>query len=142
MVAQHALDPSLPGLTDVIDTLTKATFKAAAANPYEQEIRRASARALVERLMWLAGGAPMPEVRAEASTALKRIEIGELALTGGTDGAAQQLIAADVKRFLERPIEPIRTPATFDAPPGAPIGDAPLDWLASPPWYIREGGGL
>jgi hypothetical protein len=39
-------------------------------------------------------------------------------------------------------MEPIRTPATFDAPPGAPIGDAPLDWLAPPPWDIRGGGGL
>jgi Met-zincin/Domain of unknown function (DUF5117) len=138
MVAQHAIDPSLPGLTDVINALRDATFKAAVANPYEQEIRRATARAFVERLMWLAGGAPMPEVRAEASSALKKIEIGEHALTSGTDGAAQQLIAADIKRFLERPIEPIRTPTTFDAPPGAPIGDEPMDWLASPPWWIRD----
>jgi hypothetical protein len=140
MVAQHALDPSLPGLADVITALHTATFKAAADTPYEQEIRRATSRALVERLIWLAGGAPMPQVRAEASSALKKIEIGERALTGNTDGATQQLLAADIKRFLERPMEPIRTPATFDAPPGAPIGDMPMDWLASPPWYIREGG--
>ena len=32
MVAQHAVDPSLPGLEEVIDRLTKATFDAAAAH--------------------------------------------------------------------------------------------------------------
>src|SRR4029078_1780570 len=63
MVAQHAIDPSLPGLTEVIDAFRTATFQAAATTPYEEEIRRATARALVERLMWLAGGAPMPQVR-------------------------------------------------------------------------------
>jgi len=135
MVAQHAIDPALPGLTNVLDMLTKATFKAAADTPYEQEIRRASARALVERLMWLAGGAPMPQVRAEASAALARLQ-GD-GLPAGTDDAANKLIAADIKRFLERPMEPVRTPSTFDAPPGAPIGDYPLDWLAPPSWVIR-----
>jgi Met-zincin/Domain of unknown function (DUF5117) len=134
MVAQHAVDPSLPGLTEVIDALTAATFKGTAANAYEEEIRRATARALVERLMWLAGGAPMPQVRAEASNALAKVQTGEVSLKGPADGAAQVLMAADIKRFLERPIDPIRTPAAYDAPPGAPIGDAPMDWLQSPSW--------
>ncbi len=49
MVAQHAVDPVLPGLGDVIAMLRKATFSAAASTPYEQEIRRAKSRALVER---------------------------------------------------------------------------------------------
>src|SRR4030095_8519859 len=66
MVAQHALDPSLPGLADVIDSLIKATFQATATSPYAQEIRRATSRALVERLIWLAGGGPMPQGRAVA----------------------------------------------------------------------------
>jgi Met-zincin/Domain of unknown function (DUF5117) len=134
MVAQHAVDPSLPGLTEVIEALTAATFKGTAANAYEEEIRRATARALVERLMWLAGGAPMPQVRAEASNALAKVQTGEVSLKGPADGAAQVLMAADIKRFLERPIDPIRTPAAYDAPPGAPIGDAPMDWLQSPSW--------
>ncbi len=132
MVAQHAVDPSLPGLTEVINALRAATFRAAAANPYEEEIRRATQRALVERLMWLAGGAPMPQVRAEASDALSKI--GGLAAPGAADAAAYALMAADIKRFLERPIDPIRTPTTYDAPPGAPIGDAGMDWLTSPSW--------
>jgi len=135
MVAQHAVDPSLPGLTEVIDALRTATFAAAAANPYEEEIRRATSRALVERLMWLAGGAPMPQVRAETSVALSKIQAGGVPPPPKpADAAAHALLVADIKRFLERPIDPIRTPATYDAPPGAPIGDAGMDWLTPPSW--------
>jgi len=140
MVAQHAIDPSLPGLADVIDALRTATFQASVTTPYEEEIRRATARALVERLMWLAGGAPMPQVRAEASDALRKIQTGEHALRGQGDGPAQALLAADIKRFLERPIEPIRSPTTYDAPPGAPIGDSGIDWLAPVTWCGWERG--
>ena len=134
MVAQHAIDPSLPGLSEVLAALRSATFQANAASPYEEEVRRAEARALVERLMWLAGGAAMPEVRAEAAEGLRKIQSGDQALGGKNDGPAQALIAADIKRFFERPIDPIRTPTTFDAPPGAPIGDSGPDWLAAPSW--------
>ena len=139
MVAQHALDGSLPGLSDVIEALRIATFDAPAATAYEEEVRRATARALVERLIWLAGGAPMPEVRAEASDALRKIQTGAHALAGKDDAAAQALLAADIKRFLDRPSDPVRTPTTYDAPPGAPIGDSPFDWLASPSWCAWVG---
>jgi hypothetical protein len=136
MVAQHAIDPSLPGLSDVIGVLRHATLEAAGTSPYEEEVRRAGSRALVERLIWLAGGAPMPEVRAEASAALKQIADSPVS-SGTPDTAARQLTAADIKRFLERPMEPIKTPSTYEAPPGAPIGDYPNDWLAPPSWVIR-----
>src|ERR1043165_8908374 len=58
MVAQHAVDPTLPGLEEGLDRLTKATFDAPAATPYEAEIRRVEERVLVDRVMWLATGAP------------------------------------------------------------------------------------
>lgn len=138
MVGQHALDPTLPGLTDVIESLRKATFDAAAATPYEQEIRRATARVLTERLIALAANAPMPQVRAEASNVLIRIQVGgggfRARLGVEADLMAQGLLAADIKRFLERPLAPITLPALPDAPPGAPIGDPGFDWLAPPPW--------
>jgi hypothetical protein len=53
------------------------------------------------------------------------------------DTAQRTLIAADIKRFLERPLDPTRPiplPAP-DAPPGAPIRDWDQDWLAPPPAY-------
>src|SRR6185295_5624369 len=50
MVAQHAVDPTVPGLEEVLDRLTKATFDAATTTPYEAEIRRAEERVLVSRV--------------------------------------------------------------------------------------------
>ena len=72
MVAQHAVDPALPGLEEVIDRLTKAIFDAPTATPYEAEVRRAEERVLVDRVMWLATGAPNSQVRAIASLKLAK----------------------------------------------------------------------
>ena len=49
MVAQNAVDQALPGLGEVIDRLTKATFDAGDRTPYEAEVRRAIERVLVDR---------------------------------------------------------------------------------------------
>jgi hypothetical protein len=135
MVAQHALDPSLPGLEEVIDRLTKATFDAPVASPYETEIRRAEERVLVDRVMWLATGAPNGQVRAIASLKLGKLAArlkGETAASE-SEQAQHALLAADIKRFLERPADPMKPIPAPDAPPGAPIGDPGMDWLAQPP---------
>jgi hypothetical protein len=77
----------------------------------------------------------MPQVRAETSEALSMIQAGGMpSPQSAADTAARALMVADIKRFLERPIDPVRTPMTYDAPPGAPIGDAAMDWLLSPSW--------
>jgi hypothetical protein len=138
MVAQHALDPSLPGLGEVIDRLTKATFDAPAASPYEAEVRRAEERVLVDRVMWLATAAPNGQVRAIASLKLQNLEgILKSARPNITDDdrAQHALLAADIKRFLDRPGEPIRVIRPPEAPPGAPIGEPAMDWLARPPMW-------
>ena len=135
MVAQHSLDPSLPGLEEVIDRLTKATFDAPVASPYETEIRRAEERVLVDRVMWLATGAPNGQVRAIASLKLSKLAArlkGETAASE-SEQAQHALLAADIKRFLERPADPMKPIPAPDAPPGAPIGDPGMDWLAPPP---------
>ena len=133
MVAQHAVDPALPGLEEVIDRLTKATFDAAVANPYETEVRRSEERVLVDRVMWLATGASNGQVRAIASLKLQKLAARLKAATPASEAETAQnsLLAADIKRFLERPSEPIRSMYAADAPPGAPIGgDTGTDWLA------------
>jgi hypothetical protein len=139
MVAQHAVDPSLPGLEEVIDRLTKAIFDAPVASPYEAEIRRTEERVMVDRVMWLATGAPNGQVRAIAS-----LKLGKLAARLKSEGtvapneselAQHTLLAADIKRFLERGADPMRPMPAPDAPPGAPIGgDSGMDWLAPAPW--------
>jgi len=136
MVAQHALDPSLPGLEEVIDRLTKAIFDAPVANAYEAEVRRAEERVLVDRVMWLATGAPNGQVRAIASLNLSKLaaRLGSEVVPTESERAQRMLLAADIKRFLERPADPERPMPASDAPPGAPIGDYPLDWLSPAPW--------
>jgi len=135
MVAQHSLDPTLPGLEEVIDRLTKATFDAPVGSPYEAEIRRAEERVLVDRVMWLATGAPNGQVRAIASLKLAKLaaRLKAESPAGESEQAQHSLLAADIRRFLERPADPMKPMAAPDAPPGAPIGDPGMDWLSPAP---------
>jgi len=136
MVAQKAVNPALPGLADVIDRLTTAAFNAPAGSSYEAEIRRSTERVLVTRLIDLADTAPMPQVRAIALQKLKAIQRRPIdAATPAGDVAMLQLIASDIQRFLDRPSEPARRVATPGTPPGAPIGDPGMDFLAG---YVDE----
>jgi Met-zincin/Domain of unknown function (DUF5117) len=135
MVAQHAVDRSLPGLEEVVDRLTKAVFEAPVASPYEAEIRRATERVLVDRMMWLATGAPNGQVRAIASFKLAKLATRLKAEVAPAEAeqAQRALLAADIKRFIDRPADPMRIVPAPDAPPGAPIGDPGMDWLAPAP---------
>jgi hypothetical protein len=135
MVAQHAVDPALPGLEEAIDRLTKATFDAAAGSPYEAEVRRTEERVLVDRVMWLATGASNGQVRAIAAWKLAKLATrlkGEV-VASEAEQAQHALLAADIKRFLERPADPAQPMPAPAAPPGAPIGgDSGMNWLAMP----------
>jgi hypothetical protein len=139
LVEQKSLDPTLPGLEDVIDALFGATFGATARTPYEAEVKRAVERVVVDELMDLAANAPMSQVRAITTLKLTRrgVEAGRVlaatASNGGTGDAEiahANLIATDINRFLTRPAAPVATrfPAP-GAPPGAPIGEPALSWL-------------
>ncbi|MPY89674.1 MAG: hypothetical protein GEU99_17350 [Luteitalea sp.] len=136
LVQQHALDPSLPGLGEVMDALIEGTFHAQVSTPYEAQIKWAVERVLVDRLMSLAGEARMPHVRALATARLEQLAETEPRQSGTSatddeeeDHAAQAMLAADIRRFLQRPVAPVDAPATPSIPPGAPIGDPGLDWL-------------
>jgi len=144
MVAQNAVDQSLPGLGEVIDRLVRATFDQATSGSYEQEVRRAEERVLVDRVMWLAQGSPNAQVRAIASLKLDRIasraRAGSAAAAVGSQAegerAHRMLLVADIKRFIERPMVDAaggRIIPASPAPPGAPIGDMGQQWLARPP---------
>ena len=135
MIAQHAVDPALPGLEEVIDRLVKATFDATTTSPYEAEVRRAAERVLVDRLSGLAAAAQNGQVRAIASLKLQRLaaRLRVNATKTDADIAQHTLIAADIKRFLERPADAAKMLPAAPAPPGAPIGDLDQDWLARPP---------
>jgi hypothetical protein len=144
MVEQRALDPTLPGLEQVIDALYAASFGARTATPYEAEVKRAVERVVIEELMELAGSASMPQVRAIASHRLQRRadELSRVVASSDGDGGARaqsadegaiahaRAIVLDVKRFMERPATAVAsTMPPIAVPPGAPIGEPALDWL-------------
>jgi hypothetical protein len=143
MVAQHALDSSLPGLAEVIDRYTKAIFGAETTGTYEQEVKRAEERVLVDRLTWLATASPNGQVRAIAALKLSNLgtRLKSTVTQNEGDQAQNALLAADIKRFLERPSETMRMIPAPDSPPGAPIGEPAMDWLAPAPmcdWSDRH----
>ena len=141
MVSQNAVDQALPGLGEVIDRLIRATFDQPTSGTYEAEVRRATERVLVDRVMWLAQSAPNAQVRAIATLKLERIRsrsttAGAATTMGESERAHRNLMAADIKRFIERPVVDAmggRIVAPSPAPPGAPIGDSGQNWLARPP---------
>ncbi|MGH7680254.1 MAG: zinc-dependent metalloprotease [Gemmatimonadaceae bacterium] len=139
LVEQKSLDPSLPGLEDVVDAVLAGSFGAQARTPYEAEVKRAVERVVVDELIDLASSAPMSQVRAVATYKLTKqgAQLGAASAAANGNAAAQAdqshalLLASDIKRFLERPTTAVaeRTPAAF-VPPGAPIGEPAMDWLA------------
>jgi hypothetical protein len=138
IVAQHAVDPSLPGLEEVIDRLTSATFDVPTATAYEAEVQRAEQRVLVSRVAWLSAGSGNSQVRAVAALRLQKLATRLKAAAGRNDAeiAHRSLLVADIKRYLEHPSE---VPALFaapPAPPGAPIGDVGESWLVAPAWRV------
>jgi hypothetical protein len=140
LVEQHALDPSLPGLEDVIRRLLETSAANAGDSPYEAEIRRAVRGVAIDRLMALAGGAAMPQVRALATAYLERArhridERSQGVVSGsgpiGPALASDRLLALDIGRFLDRPGEVYGLQTAPGAPPGAPIGMPAMDFLGS-----------
>jgi hypothetical protein len=95
---------------------------------------------LVDRVMWLAQSAPNAQVRAIASLKLDRIRTRSATGTaaagfGESERAHRQLLAADIKRFMERGMVDAmggKIVPPSPAPPGAPIGDIGQDWLSRP----------
>jgi hypothetical protein len=147
LVQQSALDPRLPGLGAVLDTLIAGIFSPAYDDPYQAEVNRAVERVIVDRIMALAGRAPMSQVRALATQALQRIRQraaqgprSEEARDGtGPAWAHFQLLDQDIQRFLDRPQEPLASPTAPAAPPGSPIGDLGMDWLDWDWWWTTPG---
>jgi hypothetical protein len=146
VVEQHAVDPSLPGLNEVIERVLAATFQAATADPYEAEVKRAVEKVAIDNLMALAARAEMPQVKAIALYHLDR-RSSELARTvasaGNGSGASvgseadvaeaahRSMLAREVGKFLDNPVAASLPPTLAAAaaiPPGAPI-DPGMDWL-------------
>ncbi len=142
LIAQAAYDPALPSFGEVVDRLATAIFQDRIAGPYAAEVNRAVSRAFVDRLIALAADAPMPQVRAIATSRLRRIAARLKAPgVGDAQAAHAQLLQGDIARFLDRPYPQARPAVPPAVPPGAPIGDAARSawaamddaWCSRPP---------
>jgi hypothetical protein len=93
----------------------------------------------VDRVTWLATGSSNGQVRAIAAFKLDKLaaRLRGAVVQGEGEQAQHRQLAADIKRFLERPADTQRVMPAPDAPPGAPIGETPMDWLAPAPacWW-------
>jgi hypothetical protein len=145
LIQQSAVDPGLPGLGEVIDRVFGSVFGAGAANEYEAEITRAVEWIAVARVMGLAGSASMPQARA---IALRKLDSRKDALEDMIEGADESdaahyfLLAETIDRFLEDPTAAPALPSAPAAPPGAPIGLYPQDYLAGSEWITAMGFGV
>jgi hypothetical protein len=119
-IEQHGRDGAIPGFGDVLSALVRRTWSAPApADGYGRAIQDAVQSLLVERLMDLASNAgATPDVRAEASAALRRIKSITTRLTTAHAVATRE----DITRFLTRPAEPFKKAQPLATPPGEPIG--------------------
>ena len=121
LVYQHALDPSLPGLSDVLDR-TDSALAARVGTPYQAEVRRAVWTAWTGALMALASDrAAAPAARAQADAHLAALA-PRLRQWRGADAAAGAWLASEIDRWRSRPYDPGAAPEPLAAPPGSPIG--------------------
>jgi hypothetical protein len=132
LVQQHSLDPSQPGLAEIIDSVMNAVARSPGDDAYYTALGRTAQRVVVDRLIWLAATARSPEVKGIAMLKLRLLgnELGNLLtlrpdqMQGDAEGAGHLMqMAADIKRFLDRPWDPASLPKPFVVPPGSPIGD-------------------
>ncbi|MBL8987804.1 MAG: hypothetical protein JNJ80_16145 [Gemmatimonadetes bacterium] len=67
-------------------------------------------------------------MRAIATEKLRALAARPLPSGAGSadNRAARALIAADIRRFMERPYDPTKVSRAPDAPPGSPIGVPPM----------------
>jgi Met-zincin len=125
LVQQHALDPGLPGLDDVLSRTSATVFGVTPHDAYQRQLARTVQRAMVERMMDLAADAPMAQVRAETTAQLRTLaaRLHRTHAPDAGDAAHARLLADDVTRFLARPWQRSERRDPPPAPPGMPIGD-------------------
>lgn len=130
LLDQGRRDPSLPGLTEVLDALTGEAFTVAAGEGSRHaEIRRTVQAVVVSRLVGLAGHpAASAGVRAHTEEALRRLS-ARLGKTSGDAHAA--FLVREIERHFSHPPQTRTPPPIPDLPPGQPIGslaDLPEGW--------------
>jgi hypothetical protein len=119
-IDHHARDAASPGFGDVVSAIVASTWAAPRpADGYGRTIQEAVQTLTATRLMDLASNADAaPQVRAEASAALRRIKATIAASTTAHAAGARD----EIDRFLKRPDAPQKRTDPLPIPAGEPIG--------------------
>ena len=123
MVAQNALDRTLPGFGDLLTRIEPRIFPLTSANGYDLALSSLVQRAYVDHLLTLADGATMPLVRAESRQALMRLLETTLRARTGVASATRDQLAADIRGWIAGTYKPAEKKLKITVPPGSPIGD-------------------
>lgn len=102
-------------MRDVADSLIDASVRQGA-------IPRATRTVVFVRLAGLAANREAdPQVRAEATDALRRLHARLDSVSDAAENASRRAVRDDIERFLERPAEAWQAPVLPTIPPGPPI---------------------
>jgi len=124
LVAQNAIDSSLPGFGDLLKRIESKLFAGRVGNNYDDALSALVQRAYVDHLLTLAESAEMPIVRAEARAAV--VNMLGTSLRPGIPGRSNAMIAqlnADIRSWIAGTYKPAEKKVRIAVPPGSPIGD-------------------
>ena len=125
LVAQHAIEPSLPGFADLLKRMESRIFVPIPASAsYDATLAALVQRSYVDHMLSLAESAEMPLVRAEARAALVNM-LGTSLRSGvtGRGSAYTAQLSADIKAWMAGTYKPAEKKVKITVPPGSPIGD-------------------
>ena len=124
MVAQHAMDPALPGFSDLLKRMELHIFASAPLSAYDFTLAALVQRSYVDHVLTLAESAEMPLVRAEARAALVNM-LGTTLRPGvtGRGSAYTGQLAADIRAWMAGNYKPAEKKVKITVPPGSPIGE-------------------
>ncbi len=131
LAEDHAEDPSLPGLGDVLSTILKATWYAPAPGdaPTAQTARTVQTAVLTHLLALAVAPATSPEAREQASAAVEQLKSHLSASPGDEAEAAHRAEALRTIAAWEKNPGAYAKPEVLEAPPGQPIGsDEDDEW--------------
>ena len=125
LVAQHAIDPSLPDLSAVLRRMEARIFMPRpGSSAYDTALVALVQRSYVDHVLQLAESAEMPLVRAQARYALVGLLGTALKAPAGGRGTAQaEQLAADIRGWVAGTYKPAEKKVKITVPPGSPIGE-------------------
>ncbi len=128
LIAQHDENAALPSFRDVLARSTDAVWKAEApGDDYEAELQRTVQQVWTDVLLDRARTADIaPAVRSRLTQHLRSLRdwLGDNPGSDAETRAHRAEMRDALDRFLQRPQDATTPPASLEAPPGSPIGQA------------------